>query len=55
MGALFRAWGLCVVVALFGVAVAWVSAEPLRAWPSAAGALVLLFFHAPRRGALERS
>ena len=52
---LFRAWGLCIVVALFGVAVAWVSAKPLRAWPYAAGALALLFFHAPRRGALDRA
>jgi len=49
---LLRAWALCVVVALLGVFVAWVSAEPSRAWPYGVGAAALLLFHAPRRAAL---
>jgi hypothetical protein len=44
-----RAWVLCLVVALLGVCVAWVSAEPARALPYDAGAAALLFFHAPGR------
>ena len=46
---LLRAWFLCLVVALLGVCVAWVSAEPGRALPYDVGAAALLLFHAPHR------
>jgi hypothetical protein len=46
---LLRAWGLCLVVALLGVCVAWVSAEPRRALAYDVGAAALLLFHAPHR------
>jgi hypothetical protein len=45
---LLRAWALCVAVAIFGAFIAWVAADPRRAWPYAVGAAALLAFHAPR-------
>ena len=46
--ALVRAWALCVAVAILGSFIAWVAAEPRRAWPYGLGAMALLVFHAPR-------
>jgi hypothetical protein len=45
---LLRAWALCVAVAILGAFIAWVAADPRRAWPYAVGAAALLVFHAPR-------
>jgi hypothetical protein len=45
---LLRVWALCVAVAIFGAFIAWVAADPRRAWPYAVGAAALLAFHAPR-------
>jgi len=52
---LLRAWALCVVVGLLGAFVAYVSAEPRRAWPYGLGAVALLLFHAPGRAVPGRA